>query len=69
MARGINVTVKQKPKILVNQAGSFSRRIEDLTNVDVSNKEPGSVLVYDNNTDKWLATLLLDKQTVNGGNF
>jgi hypothetical protein len=40
-----------------------------LVDVDTSNAVDGSVLVYDEIEEKFLATTLLEKQTVNGGHF
>jgi hypothetical protein len=47
--------------------GSFS--INSISGVDTSGKQDGSVLVYNATTSNFEATLNLDKQLVNGGNF
>jgi hypothetical protein len=43
--------------------------ITGLTDVDVSNLEDGSVLVYANTSSKFVATRTLEQQIVNGGLF
>lgn len=46
-------------------------RVDELTDVDITTQglRDGSVLVYDNNTSKWVATVTLEKQLMNGGFF
>ena len=67
--RGNVVFVKEKPRVVVNQSGLVARKIGDLTDVDTSNLENGSLLIYDENQEKFLASTLLQNQTLNGGNF
>jgi hypothetical protein len=43
--------------------------LSDLADVDTSDAVDGSVLVYDEIEEKFLATTLLDKQIINGGHF
>jgi glucose/arabinose dehydrogenase len=65
-----NVIVKPKQTVMVNQAGVVAaRRLSDLLDVDVSAKEDGSLLIYDVNQEKFVASRLLDKQEMNGGHF
>lgn len=47
--------------------GSFN--INSIGGIDTSGKQDGSVLVYNASTSNFEATLNLDKQLVNGGNF
>jgi hypothetical protein len=65
----IDVRVSKKPTVFVNQAGSVTRRLSDLADVDLSAKEDGSLLIYDEETEKFKASRLLDKQEMNGGHF
>lgn len=66
----ISVTVKPKQTVLVNQSGLISaKKLSDLTDVDVSTKSDGSLLIYDENEQKFLASTLLEKQNINGGHF
>lgn len=37
--------------------------------VEADQPEDGSVLVYDDTTEKWIATRILEKQFVNGGSY
>jgi hypothetical protein len=46
-------------------AASFS----ELQDIDLSQLGSGSLLVYNNQTQKWTATTLLDQQTVESGQF
>jgi hypothetical protein len=46
-------------------AGTFA----ELKDIDLSQLGPGSLLVYNNQTQKWTATTLLDQQTVESGQF
>lgn len=46
-------------------------RVDELSDVDVATQglRDGSVLVYDTNTSKWVSTITLEKQLMNGGFF
>jgi hypothetical protein len=66
---GVSVNIQKKPQILVNQAGLTTRSLGDLTDVNLSTKEDGSLLIYDEQTEQFIASTLLEKQTVNGGHF
>lgn len=66
----ISVVVGQQKKVLVNQSGVIAvRRLGDLIDVDLSAKEDGSLLIYDEQEDKFKASRLLEKQQINGGHF
>jgi peptidyl-tRNA hydrolase len=65
----ITVTVKKKPKVFVNQSGMVVRRLSDLGDVDLSATEDGSLLIYDEQKEKFVASRLLEKQEINGGHF
>ena len=66
----ISVMIKPKPTVLVNQSSLIaSKRLSDLLDVDVSAKQDGSLLIYDENQQKFLASTLLEKQNINGGHF
>ncbi len=68
-ASKITVKVKKKPKVFVNQSGMVVRRLSDLGDVDLSTKEDGSLLIYDEQQEQFVASRLLDKQEINGGHF
>lgn len=66
----LKVMVNPKKTVLVNQSGVIAvRKLSDLLDVDVSAKEDGSLLIYDVNQEKFVASRLLDKQEINGGHF
>lgn len=44
-------------------------RISQADDVNVSNLENGSVLVYSQSTEKWVATRLLENQSVESGHY
>jgi hypothetical protein len=67
---GIAIRTKKDPSVLVNQGNiANSRLLNDLDDVDTSAKEDGSVLVYNLQTEKFVASRLLERQFINGGNF
>lgn len=53
----------------VRRIREASGSILDLNNVDLSNLQDGSVLVYNQSTTNFESTLNLEKQDVNGGNY
>ncbi len=65
----LSVVVNRKPNVIVNQSNLAVKRLGDLTDIDLSDKKDGSVLIYDENEQKFVTTSLLDKQQVNGGFF
>lgn len=66
----ISVVVGQQKKVLVNQSGVIAiRKLGDLIDVDLSAKEDGSLLIYDEQDEKFKASRLLEKQQINGGHF
>ena len=66
----LKVIVNPKKTVLVNQSGVIAvRKLSDLLDVDVSAKEDGSLLIYDVQQEKFVASRLLDKQEMNGGHF
>jgi peptidyl-tRNA hydrolase len=68
-ASKITVKVKKKPKVFVNQSGMVIRRLSDLADVNIDAKEDGSLLIYDEQQEQFVASRLLDKQEINGGHF
>jgi hypothetical protein len=44
-------------------------QIEGAVDVDATNKENGSVLVYSDVVQKWVATTLLENQSVESGHY
>jgi len=60
-------TVKIGTPVRRVTSGTFN--INSMGGVDTSTKVDGSVLVYSTSTGNFEATLILDKQQINGGNF
>ena len=65
----IKATIRDQQDLRIRTSSFQSRRIRDLTDVDSSNLEDGSVLVYSTATEKLETTRTLEKQIINGGNF
>ena len=64
----IPVRCKQ-PRVLINQSGLIIRKLDNLSDVDIAAKEDGSLLIYDEQQEKFVASRLLDKQEIDGGHF
>jgi hypothetical protein len=60
---------RKATKVFVNQSGLVIRRISDLADVNLSAKKDGSLLIYNEDENKFVASTLLDKQEINGGHF
>ncbi len=43
--------------------------IENMADVDLTGLTDGALLIYRNNTARWTASTLLDKQSMEGGEF
>lgn len=56
-------------KITVKTVPFSVRRFRDLLDIDASSLPDGAVIVYDESTDTFVTQTLLDKQSINGGNF
>lgn len=65
----LSVKIKKKPKVFVNQSGMVVRRLSDLSDIDLGPNEDGSLLIYDEQQEQFIASKLLDKQEINGGHF
>ena len=66
----ISVVVGQQKKILINQSGiTAPKRLRDLVDVDLSDQSDGAILIYNEERDTYVAGLLLEKQTINGGQY
>lgn len=65
------VTVDQAPRTIVTgmMGPSGSSRLSDAHDVDLSDLNSGSLLVYNPTVSKWVATLTLDQQYMDGGHF
>ena len=65
------VRQKQLAQVAVGIQGpsGSAGSIRTLSDVDVANIEDGSVLVYKENVEKWVATRDLEKQRLEGGQY
>ena len=61
-----NITV---PSVGIQGVSASDMSITNMGDVDATNVENGSVLVYKTNTNKWTSTRLLDQQFMEGGEF
>mgnify|MGYP000438527480 CR=1 FL=1 len=64
----IRVKVKSQDNLRIKSSIAPSNTGE-LTDIDLTNLEDGSVLVYSTNSGKWKSTTVLKKQTVEGGQY
>jgi len=65
----IRSRVKQEDDLNVRSSLTIARRLEQFTNIDDSNLQGGSVLVYKEPAENWTATRDLNQQNVDGGEF
>lgn len=65
----IKATIKDQNDLRIRTSSFQLRRLGDLTDVDTTNLQDGSVLVYNSSTTKFETTITLEKQIINGGNF
>lgn len=61
-----NITV---PTVGIQGLSASDMSINNMGDVDATNLENGSVLVYKTQTNKWTSTRLLDLQFMEGGEF
>ena len=74
MADDIYATIETQQILTVDTIGiqglsATAGNLEDIVNIDSTNVQNGSVLVYKTATNKWTSTLDLEDQFVNGGFF
>ena len=72
----LGTVVEHQPQITTVVTGQLGPRgrpgpssIEGLTDVDLTNLQGGSLLVYNASTSKWGSTTLLNQQQVDCGEF
>ena len=74
MADDIYATVETQTILTVDTIGiqglsATSGTVSEIADVDTTNLQNGSVLVYKTATNKWTSTLNLEDQYMNGGFF
>jgi len=67
--KNIRATVKDQDQIRVRSSVAVARRLEEFTNIDTTDLNDGSVLVYNDIKTDWVATQDLNQQNVDGGEF
>lgn len=68
----VNLETQKNPEVTavgIQGVPGVAGNIESIPNVDAAGAEDGSVLVLDATEQKWKATKILEKQTMNGGFF
>ena len=55
--------------LVVSSSNIVPNSIENMADVDLTGLTDGALLIYKNNTAKWSASTLLDKQNMEGGEF
>ena len=54
---------------MIGPAAQGATTFASMTDIDLAQLAPGSTLVYNNSTQKWTATNLLDQQIVESGQY
>jgi len=67
---GINVTLSnRRQQVLINQAQAIVKGLDDLIDVDASNNVDGALIIYNATTQMFESSILLNKQTIDGGSY
>lgn len=74
MSDNLTAIVTQTNDFSVSSVGiqglsASDANVEMLNNVDATNLQNGSLLIYKTSTSKWTASTLLDQQVMEGGEF
>jgi hypothetical protein len=65
----IHARVKEQDELRIRSSVTVTRNLNDLADINVSNLQDGSVLVYKESNENWVATRNLNQQNVDGGEF
>ena len=60
---------RERTRVFVNQSNLVIRQLSDINDIDLTQIEDGTVLVYNEQSEKWVATKNLDNQNIGGGLF
>lgn len=65
------VTSKQPTVVIAGMIGpqTVTTGVGQLSDVDTTQLNPGSVLVYNSGTSKWTSTTILELQTIEAGQY
>jgi hypothetical protein len=55
--------------LMISASSIPPNSIENMADVDLTGLTDGALLIYRNNTAKWAASTMLDKQNMEGGEF
>jgi len=74
--RTIQVSTSNSAQVRRITVGTPIRRVtrsaigmDDLNNIDFSNLQNGSIMVYNSATSNWTSTLNLENQNISGGQY
>jgi hypothetical protein len=74
--RTIQVSTSNVAQVRRITVGTPIRRVtrsaigmDDLNNIDFSNLQNGSIMVYNSGTQNWTSTLNLENQNISGGQY
>lgn len=68
--RSISVNAQQSQPVTIASIGSIGfTKIDNIVDLDLSGKSDGSVILYDGSTQRWTTSKILNKQTVEAGEF
>jgi hypothetical protein len=65
----IKATIRDQEDLRIRSSTFTNKSLGQLGDIDLTNLEDGSVLVYSTDLGKFEATRKLEKQFINGGNF
>lgn len=65
----LRVKTKSQENLRIKTSTISSSSISSLSDIDISNLQDGSVLIFSTNSGKWESTILLEKQTVECGQY
>lgn len=65
----LRTTIQSQKELKIQPTSFISRKLGDISDIDVTNAEDGSVLVLNGSTGNWTATRILDNQFIEGGQF
>lgn len=69
MSSTIKARILSQRQLKIRSESFIVRNVSDLTDVNTTNLENGSLLIFNTSTNKWTASRLLDNQTIEGGHF
>ena len=68
-SNSLRVTTKSQDNLKIKTSTISSNSISSLNDIDVSNLQDGSILIFSTSSGKWESETLLNKQTVECGQY